>query len=569
MKKGSASLKNSLLTTIVLCWLVPIFIIVAFASVLLEGSYRRSINQEVDASVKNGLRQVQMHLEDVIGDSKAVSYDGVIRNVYRSFQSGKDRAALFRSTNDYLTQNFAREEKYKAVSIHFWGQDISAYQLSSGTAGYDLLQQCRRNAPAVLEEMVDADTDIRFLMLDGQLYMARNLLDSTFKPYATVIIMLDAQTIFQPLASINRTEDVRLRIDDLNFVLTDTGVTTPEPEPEEPLDMQRGVTVDDYVFSFAARTVKYDFWKENSWLVWGICGVALMVLPLMAVVVTMFYSNVTRPMEILAEAHLLVQSGMRGYEIHQQPPNAEFGKLYHHFNAMSTELKNQFERSYLEQQATQKAQIKALQSQINPHFLNNTLEIINWEARLADNTRVCGMLDALSTMLDAALDRDGRTQISLKEELGYVDAYLYIIRQRQGEGFRVEQQIEPDILEQMIPRLILQPIVENAVEHDISARHDGRLCLRAYRQDSRMVLEVEHDGTMTEKDRENIRALLSPGSQQRGQVGLKNVYQRLKLLYGEEGSLTVDEVSPGSILARISFPCFKSSLPSPVKEGMS
>ena len=69
---------------------------------------------------------------------------------------------------------------------------------------------------------------------------------------------------------------------------------------------------------------------------------------------------------------------------------------------MSTELKSQFERLYLEQQSLQEARIKALQSQINPHFPGNTLEIINWEARLAENDKVSAMIEALSTMLDAA-----------------------------------------------------------------------------------------------------------------------------------------------------------------------
>lgn len=179
---------------------------------------------------------------------------------------------------------------------------------------------------------------------------------------------------------------------------------------------------------------------------WSVVAVALMGLPLLIVVIALFYHHITRPMETLAQANLLVQSGERGYEIRENPPNSEFSKLYAHFNAMSTELKNQFERSYLEQQASQQAQIKALQSQINPHFLNNTLEIINWEARMEGNDRVSAMIEALSTMLGAALDRDGRTQIPLKEELGYVDAYLYIIRERLGDGFHVYEQIDQSVL---------------------------------------------------------------------------------------------------------------------------
>ena len=545
-----------LLTTIVICWLVPIIIMITLAGFLFERSYRQSVQQEIDASAQNALRQVQMQLERAISDSKAVSYDGIIRSAYRTYQANQDRVELYRSTNDYLSQQYSREEQYKAVSIHFWGSevDVSAYHLSSGTTGYELLDQCRKNAPMILAEMGDADTDIRFLALDGQLYMARNLLDSTFTPYASVVMMLDPDILFQPLSVINRISDLRLCLDDAVFLQDGEGIAAVEAETGYASDICCSVQADGHEFSFTACVVKYDVWEENPWLAWAIGFVALMVLPLLVVMIALFYLHVTRPMETLAQANLLVQSGQRGYEITQQPPNAEFEKLYNHFNAMSMELKNQFERSFLEQQATQKAQIKALQSQINPHFLNNTLEIINWEARLADDQRVSAMIEALSTMLGAALDRDGRNQIPLQEELGYVDAYLYIIRERLGESFRVMKDIDPDIVEQMIPRLILQPIVENAVEHDITARHGGNLSLRAYRTEKRMVLEVEHDGSMTEADRSNIQKLLSLEPSEKGQVGLKNVYRRLKLLYGEEGNLSIGEVADGSILAQISFP---------------
>lgn len=555
MKKTRFSMRTGLLTTIVICWLVPITIVVTLAGVLFGRSYRQSVQQEINASAENALRQVQMQLENAISDSKAVSYDGIIRSAYRSYQFSQDRAELYRSTNDYLNQNYSRKEQYKAVSIHFWSKDadVSAYHLSSGTTGYELLYQCRKNAPTVLEEMLDADTDIRFLALDGQLYMARNLLDSTFTPYASVVMMLDPGILFQPLTAINRIRDMQLCIDGAVFRLDGQNIAAVE-EGAQTADMRYGIKADGHELSFTACMEAFDLWEENPWLIWAIAFVALLVLPLLLVMIALFYLHVTRPMELLAQANLLVQSGQRGYEITQQPPNAEFEKLYSHFNAMSTELKNQFERSFLEQQATQKAQIKALQSQINPHFLNNTLEIINWEARLADNQRVSAMIEALSTMLNAALDRDGRNQIPLKEELGYVDAYLYIIRERLGEGFYVTKDIDPAALEQMIPRLVLQPIVENAVEHDITARHGGRLCLRAYCTEGCMVLEVEHDGTMTDADRENIRKLLTAETSEKGQVGLKNVYRRLKLLYGEAGSLTIDEVASGSILAKITFP---------------
>jgi LytS/YehU family sensor histidine kinase len=158
-------------------------------------------------------------------------------------------------------------------------------------------------------------------------------------------------------------------------------------------------------------------------------------------------------------------------------------------------------------------------------------------------------------MLDAALDRGGRTQIPLREEMGYVDAYLYISRERLGDGFHVYKEIDQTVLDQPVPRLILQPIVENAVEHDITARRGGSLWVRACRPGERMVLEVEHDGTMNEEDRERIRTLLSGDAGELAcGVGLRNVHQRLKLIYGDEAALEVGETERGTILARIEFP---------------
>lgn len=557
MKKKKVSLQLGLQMAILICWMVPILIVVTLAGVLLNRSYTQSVQQEIDASAENALRLVQMQVENAVKDSKAVSYDGVVRDAYRGYLQSGDSAALYGEVNNYLSQNFTREEMYQAVFIRFWNVDASAYVLTQGTTSYDLLRQCQEHAPQILEAMEDADTDIRILLTGDRLYMARNLLDTTFTPYATVVMLLDPAELFRPLDAVSRVTQVRYYIDGYMYLYNDGGELVHPEEENQQYEVRYDISAEGHIITFTAMREEYSLWSDNPWLRWALMGVALMVFPLLAVMVSLFYHHVTGPMETLAQANQLVQSGQRGYEITQVPPNREFAKLYDHFNAMSAELQMQFQRSFLEQQATQQAKIKALQSQINPHFLNNTLEIINWEARFAENDRVSAMIEALSTMLDAALDRDGRTQIALSEELVYVDAYLYIIHERLGDGFRVHKQIDEAVLQQQIPRLILQPIVENAVEHDITARRGGDLWVRAYRTEEEMVLEVEHDGTMTEADRENIRKLLTLPVTDTGrgsQVGLRNVNQRLALIYGDRGRLTVEEVTPGAVLARITFP---------------
>lgn len=551
MGKRRISLRAGLVTTILICWLMPVACIVTLSGLLLNSNYQKSIRQQIQSEAANALEQVRTNLADAIWDSKAVSYDGIIRSSYRTFQQDGDSASLYRTVNDYMTQNFSRESRYRAAFLYFWGEGegANAYVLCRGTTGHDLLAQVKQTAPWIVDAMQDADTDIRFYNLDGELYMARNILNSRFESYATITVLLESSVVLRSMEGVQRVSSLTLTVDDCVLTRMDNGT-----QPGSDTEIRYTVDADGHKITLSAFSETYDLWRDTPWLRWAVLGVALMVLPLLLVMIALFHRHVSFPMETLAEANGQIQAGQRGYQIEKTAPNAEFERLYANFNVMSTELKNQFERSYQEQRAAQKAQIKALQSQINPHFLNNTLEIISWEARLADNERVCAMIEALSTMLTAALDRDGRAQIPLSEELGYVDAYLYIIRERLGGNLRVTKEIPAEMAAQLIPRLILQPIVENAVEHDITANRGGRLTLRARREAGEIVLEVEHDGTMTDKDRENIRQLTSAEYTGSGRVGLRNVYRRLKLLYGDAGGLTIEETAPGTILARLHFP---------------
>lgn len=541
---------------IVLCWLVPIIIVTSLAGFLLGKSYMQSAEQEVNDSAEYALRQVQLQLEGAIWDSKSISYDGTVRSVYRLYQEDGDQVETYRIVNEYLTQKFSRSPQYKAIFLNFWDAEIGAdvYILNGSVKGFELMQECKDISPGILQIMKDEDTDIRFLTMNGNLYLARNLLDSHFNSYATIVMLLDPQVVFESLNGLRRVQDALVQIDDIAFCVDCDGMVESQGkiEPEQ-YDVSYCSEANGHTFSFLANLSEYNLFEENPWILWLGAAVSLMVLPLLLVFIALFHRHVTRPMETLVQAHQIVQTGKRGYEIEGESPNLEFAKLFSHFNAMSKDLEDQFERSYLEQQASQRAQIKALQSQINPHFLNNTLEIINWEARLAGNDRISAMIEALSTMLGAALDRKGRSEIPLKEELGYVDAYLYIIHQRIGEKFHVHKEIDSNTLQQMVPRLILQPIAENAIEHDIAPHHGGNLWVRARQQDQQMLLEVEHDGTLTDDDLENVAQLLSDDSHG-PRVGLQNVHQRLKLIYGDRASLQIQQTDHGTILARIRFP---------------
>ena len=180
------SLKAGLLATIVICWLAPIVTVVVLAGILLGNSYSQSVRQEMETAAENAMERVQTRLQDAMNDSKMVSYDGTVRSSYRSYMQESVGVVLYRSVSDYLTHRFSLDEKYKAVFINFWDKEIAQpYALCSNTAGYEVTLTFRDQTASILEAMQEADTDILFLLLDGELYMARNLLDSSFTSYAT------------------------------------------------------------------------------------------------------------------------------------------------------------------------------------------------------------------------------------------------------------------------------------------------------------------------------------------------------------------------------------------------
>lgn len=556
-EKKPISLRTHLLSIVLLCWVLPILSVTLLAGYLLGRSYEQASRQELDSRAQNAVEQTAIRMDAVFDASKAVSYDGVVRNSYRVYQRDGDAAAFYRTVTDYLNTHFTRDERVLAVFLSFWYDDIGPYAASRGDLGYSAQRVYREEVETdLLEKVKDLDTGILLLEYDGKLYVARNLVDSRFRPYATVVLLCDSDVLFQSLEAVQQISSAELILDK-KLVYGDDRLLHGFESEEASSALLYEQEVSGHSICIEASLAPFHFWKDIPQIRTTAMFVLLLVFPLLAVMLYLFRRHVTKPVEVLVEANNRLQAGERGYTIETSADSREFYRLFEHFNDMSAELKKQFDRSVQEQQALQQAQVKALQLQINPHFLNNTLEIINWEARLANDTRASSMLEALSVMMNGTLGRDGRSRIPLREELSYVDAYLYIIRERLGERLAITREIDESMLDTQVPRLILQPIVENAVEHDLTPRRGGQLSIRARQEDRLVILEVEHDGHMTQEDLASIDAVLSSPVEDTGisgQIGLRNVKQRLTLLYGEEGSIRLTQPGEGRILARVSFP---------------
>jgi two-component system sensor histidine kinase YesM len=222
----------------------------------------------------------------------------------------------------------------------------------------------------------------------------------------------------------------------------------------------------------------------------------------------------------------------------------ELGRVGRSFNKMMDKIKDLISTVYQSQINQKEAEFKALQAQINPHFLYNTLETVRWLAEFGETEEIGKVTIALSKLMKASIS-NRKSFYTLEEEIEYIQDYLFIQRLRFQDKINVSIHLDPGILDSEVPRLILQPIVENAIIHGLEQKlGKGHLFIKGslYKEQG-IKIQVMDDGIGMERDR--VAELLAnkqrfkPSGKGTGN-GVFNVHERIRLLYGEPYGVSVD-----------------------------
>lgn len=228
----------------------------------------------------------------------------------------------------------------------------------------------------------------------------------------------------------------------------------------------------------------------------------------------------------------------------------EIGMLYRGFGSMMKRIRTLINEVYLGKITQKEAELKALQAQINLHFLYNTLSLINWKALAAGEEDISRMTLAMSTFYRTALNR-GRNVLQVEAELSNTRAYLEIQSMLHDGDFDYEIEVQPEILQCESLNLILQPLVENAIHHGIEEKTDGRgkISVRGWKEDNCVWFMVEDNGVgMEQKVADKILTMESKG------YGVRNVDERIRLCYGEKYAMKVESVVGKGTKMTIHFP---------------
>jgi len=247
--------------------------------------------------------------------------------------------------------------------------------------------------------------------------------------------------------------------------------------------------------------------------------------------------RISKPIKRLEEAMLDVEEVMEQIEVDEKGCY-EVVSLTHHYNKMIETIEGLMEAIKENEGYLRSYEINALHSQINPHFLYNTLDTIVWMAEFNDSEKVIAVTKSLAQFFRLSLS-NGQEMISLKDEIDHVRQYLFIQKQRYDDQLNYEIIVDASIDHIDVPKIILQPIVENALYHGIREKGEpGHITIRVVPDEAHQVLEliIEDDGVGFDQrapKKEKVKL---------GGVGIANVDQRLKLYYGDQYGLAIDSV---------------------------
>lgn len=300
---------------------------------------------------------------------------------------------------------------------------------------------------------------------------------------------------------------------------------------------------------------KDDYQKFYTWML-RFCLIALVgVVVAVGIMSYLIPLSITRPFKELSQVTDEIAKGNLSVRANVNT-GVEATALSNSMNTMIDKINELLEQVTTEQIRLRKAEFELLQAQINPHFLYNTLDIIVWMIENEQKTEAVKVVTALARFFRISLSR-GKSLITVKDELEHVRNYLMIQQMRFKNKFTYTIESDDEVLELASLKLMLQPLVENAIYHGMEYMDgDGEIFVRAWQEEKELYLEVRDNGLgMTEEQVGNLFTDTAHVASKRGSgIGVRNVNERIKLYFGAEYGLSIESEPDEGTAVKIHLP---------------
>lgn len=284
----------------------------------------------------------------------------------------------------------------------------------------------------------------------------------------------------------------------------------------------------------------------------------LLVLLIVGIVLIFFdillFQNFTDPISQLM--HTMNEFGKGNYqEKAKEAGVGELKRLSEHFNHMADKLQKQMDEIRKNEREKQKMEKKLLQSQINPHFLYNTLDSIIWMIQSGEYEGAEQMVSLLAKFFRVSLSK-GKDMIPLEKELEHATSYLAIQNIRFKDKFEFSVNADESLMKYLCPKLSIQPLLENAIYHGMEGMYeDGEIHIHVYEKEDVIYIDVIDNGLgMPSEKIEYIMNNQVVSSKQGSGIGVRNVNERIKLIYGSQYGITITSELDEGTTATITIP---------------
>ena len=357
------------------------------------------------------------------------------------------------------------------------------------------------------------------------------------------IIDQNGDVLFQSNAGNNLHYPIDISQNLVSNILQSTGST-----------IGKSMVVPDSTYLVVSRTLRNSNWRiagiidrgfltQNSKDITHIVMLLLLIIAFSSLYIAMLISqSVYKPVKILYRMMEDVENGDFSVR-YTYPSSDEFGKLGKNFNQMLERTQELINQIYEEQKKLKNSELKALQAQIQPHFLYNSLDSIMWLLRMDKNRDAEKMLAELSTLFKISLSK-GNEVITISEELRHITSYLFITNMIYSKKFEYVIECDPVLYSYKTLKLLLQPLVENAIAHAVPLQGQKVFIqVRIHECQDSLVLSVQDisrgmDSKVLENLRQQLEAPVQPDRRDSG-YGLYNVNERIHILFGKNYGLTI------------------------------
>ncbi len=497
----------------------------------------------------------------------------VYQDIWDQYRMGRSSWPYLRNITIYPSNTSLHNSYPYLVRLDTYMESQPEYPLimSSGTTGYwSAFRNVDKREYWEPGNLIPSKTPYRTFTFNRVLYSPKHL----GIPIGILTVEVDSRAI----------TDIINAADDLHIVLLDnTGTPLISSETDKEIDyeeiygnQQEGKVQVEKEWYYLESFLLNNGWKMISitplsqtnaaptWLFGGMLFllVSLIIIPL----ILLFSRQLSRRFDAVIKKMEKFMSG--NLELGEPIPGKdEAGVLDTHFTQLAGKLKKQIHETYIMQIQKEKLRLEVLQTQINPHFLYNTLSTIAWLADEHPREEIREAVEDLEAFYRQTLS-SGKDLVSLESELQAVKAYLNLQKKRYVNRVSAYYHIDPLTLEIQIPKVTLQPLVENCIRHGLTGdRNNVSIVIDSRIQGEQAVIEVRDNGAGMSAEKLGQLADGTSTSGDRDSVGFRNVNDRIKLYYGEPYGLTVSSQLGVGTSVTILLPC-KTAEPSPSEAAL-